>query len=266
MSNYDSDSEVSRDVEEQAEEIERLTAVDFLVDERLSPTDPYENAIHGHLSEGENDREKVASWNLKRIRLALGLSQQQVSDKLAEAPGRTRLSQSQLAKMERGERPWRLNEAFDLAEALGVDYFEFWRGQHFTDDRELQILAARLGWQAKIDHADRIRETWEEAYREALKAGWKLVHTAAYLGIEDEAALGLLAITARHEARVARVLEELDDPSLTSEELAKIRADNKVRETQRKESQEWARVELARLTAELAEKRTKKNEQGSKRS
>jgi len=59
-----------------------------------------------------------AKW-LRTARTKAGLSQQKVADAL-KAQGYTHLHQSNLAKVERGERPVRLAEAVAMAELFGT--------------------------------------------------------------------------------------------------------------------------------------------------
>jgi len=211
MTNYDAQSD-EREPDELAEHARHTAAVDYEVDERLEPTDPAVNATRGQLGDARN-MELLASFNLRRIRQALGLSQQQVADKLAEKPDRVRLSQSQLAKMERGERPWRLNEMYDIANALGIHYVEFFHSQMRDDSAELQVLAARLKHQALWEAAERVEEDYKKAVRAALEAGRKLVHTAAYFGIKDENAMNVLASEASRAEEVEYIVEEINDPN-----------------------------------------------------
>lgn len=59
-----------------------------------------------------------ATW-LRKARAEAGLSQQKVADAL-RSQGYTHLHQSNLAKIERGERPVRLAEAVAMAELFGT--------------------------------------------------------------------------------------------------------------------------------------------------
>jgi transcriptional regulator with XRE-family HTH domain len=61
---------------------------------------------------------RFAEW-LKNARAEAGLSQQKVADAL-RSQGCTHLHQSNLAKIERGERPVRLAEAVAMAELFGT--------------------------------------------------------------------------------------------------------------------------------------------------
>lgn len=260
MTNYDAESDEVRAAHREAAErsaakVRHAAAVDFGIDEGLDPTDPYENAVFGQLGD-DVDSETLASWNLRRIRQVLGLSQQQVSDKLAAGSGPTRLSQSQLAKIERGERPWRLNEMFDLAEALGIDYFEFFGDQRATDERSLQVLAARLRYQASIEAADRAEEAYKEVLQKQFKAGLKLVHTSAYLGVKDETALRVLAGQADIAEEVQEALQEIGVPAPEVYTLPHVQARLAAKpdyEKREKAAREWAEKEWERLAAEAKE-------------
>lgn len=257
MPNYDAESdEVKADHEESAQHyadsVRRNAAVDFGIDEALEPTDPIENAVVGQLGD-DVDSETIASWNLRRIRQALGLSQQQVCDKLAELPGRSRLSQSQLAKIERGERPWRVNEMFDLAEALGIEYFEFFKGQMGTDEPTMQVLAARLRYQRAADVSSKAEEAYKDALKNEFKAALKLVHTSTYLGVKDETALTFLAGQAEIAEEVEQSLRELGMSPPELFELPQVQARLAARpemERRAKEARAWAENEWERLAAE----------------
>ncbi|MGW3699158.1 helix-turn-helix domain-containing protein, partial [Streptomyces sp. NPDC005056] len=196
---------------------------------------------------------KFSSWNLRRIRQALGLSQQQVCDKLAELPGRSRLSQSQLAKIERGERPWCVNEMFDLAEALGIQYFEFFTGQPGTDDRSMQVLSARLRYQRATDASRKAEEAYKETLKDEFKAALKLVHTSTHLGVKDETALSYLAGQAEIAEEVEESLQEIGLPVPEVYELPQVQARLAAlpdAERRQKEARAWAEKEWERLAAE----------------
>lgn len=275
MTNYDAESDEVRAAHREAAErfaakVRHEAAVDFGVDEGLDPTDPYEDAVVGQLGD-DVDSETLASWNLRRIRTVLGLSQQQVSDKLAAGSGSTRLSQSQLAKIERGERPWRLNEMFDLAAALGIDYFEFFAAQMGTDERSLQVLAARLRYQAAVEATERAEEAYKEVLKKEFKAGLKLVHTSAYLGVKDETALRVLAGQAGIAEEVGEALQEIGLPPSEVYELLHVQArlaDKPEYEKREKAAREWAEKEWGRLAAEVKETvdeiKARKEEEGDR--
>lgn len=256
MPNYDAQSD-EQEADEIAEGSKHSEAISYEMDERLEPTDPVKNATRGQLGDVA-DMERLASFNLRRIRQALGLSQQQVADRLAENPNRIRLSQSQLAKMERGERPWRLNEMYDIAEALGIDYMEFFSGQMRTDSPELHVLAARLKYQARWEAVERLEEDYKKVVREALEAGRNLVHTAAYYGIKDETAMHVLAGQASRNDEVEYNVKEFqsDVPLISREELAERRRKHEEDSARHKA---WAEGEWQRLTREIDELKRQEN-------
>ncbi|MEV6546392.1 helix-turn-helix transcriptional regulator [Streptomyces sp. NPDC051665] len=263
MTNYDAESDEQDQAEGAAQHARQNAAVDFDVDERLKPTDPAENATRGQIGE-HVDQETLACWNLRRIRQALGLSQQQVSDKLAELGG-SRLSQSQLAKMERGERPMRVNEMFDLGAALGIHYFEFFAGQMRSDDRDLQLLAARLHYQRAVEKSERAEEAYKETVKDALRAGQKLIHTSAYLGIKDETAMVLLTDQTDRLAQVDQVMLELESP--TYGEVSKLPhvqaklAARPAQEERYRKKRAWAEEEWARLVKRAEDERAESKEE-----
>jgi transcriptional regulator with XRE-family HTH domain len=142
------------------------------------------------------DSESLASHNLRIIRKQLDISQQQIADRLPHVyGGMVRLAQTQIAKIERGERPWRVNEMFAIAEALGVEWHEFFRGgPKFAEENDdhLLMLGARNKYKQAKDKADQAKEAWISAATEELKAGMEMARTAARLGIEDPTVLRFL--------------------------------------------------------------------------
>ncbi|MFD9515911.1 helix-turn-helix domain-containing protein [Streptomyces sp. NPDC059979] len=138
------------------------------------------------------DAETRASWNLKRIRQALDLSQQQLADRLAKKKGAPRLSQSQIAKMERGERPWRLNELFSLAQAMNVSWIEFFSNRKLEDDPLLKIEAARLRLVRSLEHEIQVQQEVSKAKLETYDAEDLVIFTCAELGIKHPAAMSIL--------------------------------------------------------------------------
>ncbi len=144
------------------------------------------------------DSESVASHNLLRIRKRLGVSQQQIADRLPHVyGGMVRLAQTQIAKIERGERPWRVNEMFAIAEALGVEWQELFRLGPQEEDGEsdhLVMLGARLKYQQAEERQREAKEAWIKAAREELEAGLEMARTAAELGIEDPTVMRFLEL------------------------------------------------------------------------
>lgn len=259
MPNYDAESDAA------AEQARHEAAVDFEVDHERDPVDPVENATRGPGVGDAGSMELLASYNLRRIRLAMGLSQQQIADKLAQKSDRVRLSQSQLAKMERGERPWRLNELYEIADALGIDHMEFFSGGHRSSDtKDLLVLAERLRYQAMWEAASTIEEDYKAAVRKALEAGQKLVDTAVYLGVKDPMAMHILEGRASRVEEVDVIVEELDTPPgqfparVSREELEeRMRKSEEANERNRA----WAEEEWKRLTAAVAEAKEKAADQ-----
>ncbi|MGW6008637.1 helix-turn-helix domain-containing protein [Streptomyces sp. NPDC055210] len=64
------------------------------------------------------DTERVIGREMRRLRERLGITQQDVADRMTK--NGFRLHQTQIAKMERGERAIRVNEWIGIASALGV--------------------------------------------------------------------------------------------------------------------------------------------------
>ncbi|MCZ4605341.1 helix-turn-helix transcriptional regulator [Streptomyces sp. Lzd4kr] len=142
------------------------------------------------------DSESLASHNLKIIRRELGVSQQQIAERLPHVyGGMVRLAQTQIAKIERGERPWRVNEMFAIAQALGVEWHEFFRGgprDPEENDDHLIMLGARNKYTEAQRKAEEAKEAWIAAATEELKAGIEMSETAARLGIEDPTVIRFL--------------------------------------------------------------------------
>ena len=110
------------------DEVSARLATDEAVLDMMARGDAEMDHRYGHSTHplDELDSESLASFNLRRIRKELGLSQQQIADRIAaDRPGGAKLSQTQIAKIERGERPWRVNEMAMIANALGIHWDEF---------------------------------------------------------------------------------------------------------------------------------------------
>lgn len=142
------------------------------------------------------DTERLASFNLKQIRTSLGISQQQIADKLAEdrAAGHhdVKLSQTQIAKIERGERPWRLNELVAIAAALGVEMYEFFNGQPASNDSNMIVRTAKLKYQRAQANEEEARERLKSAVRATYEAENALLKAAARYQIHDPEVLKIL--------------------------------------------------------------------------
>jgi transcriptional regulator with XRE-family HTH domain len=200
------------------------------------------------------DSESLASYNLRRIRTSLGISQQQIADRLPEVyGGLVRLAQTQIAKIERGVRPWRMNEMFAIAEALGVNYMEFFRGgpkDEGDDDSHLILLGARNKYTQRKEEERRAREAWREAASESLKAGLEMVRTAAELGIKDPAVMHFLET--RHS--LLRYMDE--EEARVAQEWGKRDIDARIQE-----SRDWAEREWEIVLAEAQEAKKEEGEQ-----
>lgn len=187
------------------------------------------------------DSESLASFNLRRIRKELGFSQQQIADRIkAEMPGGVRLSQTQIAKIERGERPWRLNEMVAISDALGIRWDEFFRVTPNADYSQLDVEAARLRYERTKALEEDARDLWRQAARNQYEAEEDFVRTAAKHGIEDPHAIFALQNRWFHQEYVKDALE---GPDLDHESL----------DERRKEAEEFARHEWARFLVEAAD-------------
>ncbi|WP_371669996.1 helix-turn-helix domain-containing protein [Streptomyces sp. NBC_00289] len=189
------------------------------------------------------DTESLASFNLKQFRTALGVSQQQIADRLAEhrAAGHhdVRLSQTQIAKIERGERPWRLNELVAIAVALGVELGEFLKGQPATGDAGMQVMAAKLRYQNA--------EANEEDAREALRAAVRRTH---------EAANALLKVAARHEIMDQEVVNILTHRGMRQYWVEDAEKEAEPSSSTLEERQNWAGQFMAEEWHRLVEEET----------
>lgn len=144
------------------------------------------------------DTERLASFNLKQIRSALGVSQQQIADTLAahRAAGHhdVKLSQTQIAKIERGERPWRLNELVAIAGALGVELNEFFNAQPASNDSHLLVRTAKLNYQRAQANEEEARESLKAAVRATYEAENALLRAAAKHQVRDDEVLKILSL------------------------------------------------------------------------
>lgn len=190
------------------------------------------------------DGESLASYNLKQIRKTLGMSQQQIADRIAQVSD-VKLSQTQIAKIERGERPWRVNEMFAIAEALGVDYHELFTGQPASNDPQMLVLAARLKLQRAEALEDDARELWRDAAYRRFECEEELVRMAAAHGIEEPTVFKVLLFRwyRRRRAEEEQIVG-FDPPSQA--------------EIDHESAELFAREEWNRYLREAAEKRSKR--------
>ncbi|XUL89741.1 helix-turn-helix domain-containing protein [Streptomyces galilaeus] len=177
------------------------------------------------------DPEALASWNLKRIRVRLGVSQQEISDRLALGGSGVRLAQTQIAKIERGERPWRVNEMFAIAEALRIRQSELLTEQGLDDAPQMALLAARVAYQeAKAEEANSW-EHWRRSVSVTRAAGVHMCRTAAKYGIEDDEVMDFLASSFIHLSWLQAF--EAAEPKWSSEEKQEAARTYALRQWQR---------------------------------
>lgn len=163
---------------------------------------PMDDALEGL------DSESLASYNLRRIRKELGVSQQQIADRIAAArPGGAKLSQTQIAKIERGERPWRLNELSMIAAALGVGWEEFFSIRPGEDYARLDIEAARLRYEQAKALSEEARQAWRDAARREYEAEEEFLRLAARSGYKHPDAVFALQMRWLHQDYVKDVEE-----------------------------------------------------------
>lgn len=193
MADYDevSDAEADQVAMELAGDAEEDVS-----DSLLEEGDRIASALHG---------EALASWNLRKIRTVLGISQQQIADRLAEGSGPVKLSQSQIAKIERGERPWRVNEMLAISDALGIDFPELLRIDNVLNDPDMVLLGARLNYDRAWSAEQRVREAWREAAKATRRAGETFVRTAAELGVRDEDAMRVIWSWSHHREYLVKI-------------------------------------------------------------
>ncbi|MCY0961538.1 helix-turn-helix transcriptional regulator [Streptomyces sp. H27-H5] len=237
MTNYDAEDQGVREILQREEELESW--VDDGDGAEVAPDDSPMSFV---------DSESLASHNLKIIRRHLGVSQQQIAERLPEVSGGTvRLAQTQIAKIERGERPWRVNEMFAIAAALGVSWSELFQGGVREGETEeerdrLLMLGARLKYQQAQAKVDELRRGLEAAKAEAAQAGRAMVRTSVELEIADPDVLHFLSMShasRRHLAEDEERVREL----WRSEEFDVV---ERIRE-----SEEQAKIEWQRLVADL---------------
>ncbi|MFC8433723.1 helix-turn-helix transcriptional regulator [Streptomyces sp. NPDC057253] len=240
MTDYD---ERSRElVDRKKDQVDLDVRAVALSEEEDGPVDhPYEHV----------DSESLASHNLKVIRMQLGVSQQQIADRLPTVHGGVvRLAQTQIAKIERGERPWRVNEMFAIAEALGVNWTELFRGgprDPEANDDHLVMLGARNKYHQAQQRAAAAKENWVQAEREELRAGMEMARTAARLGIEDPTVLRFLEFQGE-----ALVFMEGEDQRVR-DHLATFDFDARTKEIEERGRAAWEKLlEEARAEASQA--------------
>lgn len=120
------------------------------------------------------DTELRIGRNLRRIRESLELSQQDIAERLTKLGHR--FHQTQVAKIERGERAVRVNEWIAISEALGVMPLALMAGGMGTDDA---VFQARLQFErmrtnvesvsSRLYEVGRDLEAAQELYQQALK-------------------------------------------------------------------------------------------------
>ncbi|MEV0639005.1 helix-turn-helix transcriptional regulator [Streptomyces sp. NPDC050619] len=132
------------------------------------------------------DSELRIGRNLRRIRESLDLSQQDIAERLTKLGHR--FHQTQVAKIERGERAVRVNEWIAISEALGVMPMSLMAGGLGTDDA---VFEARLQFERMRTNVEAISqrlysvgldlEAATEFYQQALQ---DYLHAAAEAGQE----------------------------------------------------------------------------------
>lgn len=132
--------------------------------------------------------ERTIGRNMRRIREALNLTQQEVADRMVK--NGLRFHQTQIAKMERGERPIRVNEWIAIAEALGVTTEALMQHGPNTDDRlfeaklvyeRMRIIVDNLGQQLH-----EIGVEYEQALKDFIMAREYYLDMAKEFGVEPE--------------------------------------------------------------------------------
>jgi transcriptional regulator with XRE-family HTH domain len=239
MTNYD---DVSAKLEAEEALLRVSTAGDAALDKK-------HGAATRHPFDGL-DSESLASFNLRRIRTELGISQQQIADRISAArPGGAKMSQTQIAKIERGERPWRVNELMMIAEALGVGWDEFFGVRPGQDYTHLDVEAARLRYEQAKALEDEAREAWREAARRQYEAEEEFIRLAAKSGYKHP--------------QVAWTLEQrwmYQDYIKRAEAESVVGIDFEAVRTRAAEARAWAEQEWERIVAE--EKEANEDESG----
>jgi len=190
------------------------------------------------------DSESLASFNLRQIRKELGFSQQQIADRVNSDPrAGVKLSQTVIAKIERGERPWRVNEMSAIAAALGIHWGEFFRVRPEDDHSLLDVEAARLRYEQAGSLEEEAREAWREAARKQYEAQEEFLRLAARHGVYDWKVELALEMRRAHQGYVKKVENE------------EIKIDWEGFEERKSERANFAKQEWERLVAEEAKKK-----------
>jgi transcriptional regulator with XRE-family HTH domain len=120
-----------------------------------------------YVSAALDDAEQRIGRNMRRIRENLGLSQLELSKRLGKIG--YRFHQTQVAKIERGERPVRVNEWIAIAAALGVEATALMAAGFGADDA---VFEARLRYERSRVAVDDIGDELFQLgrrYQEALE-------------------------------------------------------------------------------------------------
>ena len=141
-----------------------------------------------------NDAERLIGRNMRRIREQLNLTQQEIAERMVKDG--FRFHQTQLAKMERGERPIRVNEWYAIARALGVTSDALMERGPNTDDRlfEAKLIYERMRIVVD-DLGKRLHEIgleYEHALQNFILAREHYHETAADFGVEPDEPQALL--------------------------------------------------------------------------
>jgi transcriptional regulator with XRE-family HTH domain len=157
---------------------------------------------------------------------------------LAQGP---RLSHSQIAKIERGERPWKVNELMAIATALNLHFDDFFQGLGTDGVLDLEIANARIRLGAAKYEEDIRREMFVEAKRAVREAEDAYLKVAAERGGEDAEALRILHF--RYYVNEAKALEMETYQEMVDQDKAAHKSS---------EAELWARAELQRMEEEAA--------------
>ncbi|MDG4856722.1 helix-turn-helix transcriptional regulator [Streptomyces sp. T-3] len=135
--------------------------------------------------DGRLSGEALVAHNLRRLRKAFRLSQDDIAERMRRLG--FKFHQTQVAKIERGDRPLRYDEVLALAEVLSVPALPFMTEPVAGEgEAEFELLEAKFRVQAAQqehetarDLADKAQEHYEEVLREYREI-------AERLGAEDE--------------------------------------------------------------------------------
>ncbi|UGQ14330.1 helix-turn-helix domain-containing protein [Yinghuangia sp. ASG 101] len=134
-------------------------------------------------SDGRVSAEALVAHNLRHLRKAMHLSQEHIADAMTERG--FKMHQTQVAKIENGSRPIRLDEAMAIADILSIPPLAFISEAVVgAGDREFDLLQARFRVDAAEADVERLMEQHDEAVQHLEAERRRLRQLADDLGLD----------------------------------------------------------------------------------